>query len=236
MSSDTSIEMPGVSPAGTAEARPGTPPRRGRRISAPVANAIENHMKELESLRRFSEGKIVGDDHGTVLAVVQFPKQDKPALACDGRLWKDIQIRMRHDKLMDLGSKKIADMFTAKAQERILRRLGFQNGLPPGIEYILDFTPPPEGAELADLTAALWLPRVVKLWFLAGHYIPDSILANGFGLPSRPLADKAVGATLALGHDDDCRNLGCTYCASPAPAASVGASFSLTLLSRCFGR
>ncbi|KAL2189650.1 hypothetical protein L209DRAFT_677279 [Thermothelomyces heterothallicus CBS 203.75] len=192
-----------------AEDMPCPPSQKGRDIGAPTANAIDNHIREVASLRHLSEGEKAEDSHGTVLAIVKFPQQDKLALACDGKPWKDFQLRMRYDKLMSLDSRKIQDMFTPRAQERFRRRLGFQHGLPPGIEYVLDFTPPSEGLELADLTAALWLPRVVKIWFLAGQYLPDPILANGFGLPTRPLADKAVGATLALGHDDVCMNLGC---------------------------
>jgi hypothetical protein len=176
-----------------------------REVSASTANAIDAHLMEIAFVRRPAS-----DNQGTVLAVVTFPKDAKSSLACDGEPWQDVQFRMSYDKLTALGSKKIQDMLAPRAQARFRRRLGLDI-LPPGVEYVVDFTPPSEGPELADLTAALWLPRMVKLWFLAGQYQPDRILENGVGILSRPLADKAVGAILALGHDDVCKGLGCTY-------------------------
>jgi len=175
-------------------------------LSSSTANAIDSHLMEIASLRDASPG----DSQGTVLAVVTFPK-DKPAHACDGKIWEDIWVRMSYEKLIGLESKKIQQMFSPRAQARFRRRHGFEQQLPPGVEYILDFTPPSEGPELADLTAALWLPRVVKIWFLAGQYLPDPVLEQGLGMSTRPLADKAVGAILALGHDDVCKGLGCKY-------------------------
>ncbi|KAK4155795.1 hypothetical protein C8A00DRAFT_13171 [Chaetomidium leptoderma] len=177
----------------------------GTGISAAAANAIDAHLMEIASVR----DPFVGDSQSTVLAIVTFPRDDKLSRACDGKPWHDVQLHMNHGKLMSVGSKKIQEMFSPKAQARFRRRLGFEKQLPPGIEYLLDFTPPSEGPELADLTAALWLPRMVKLWFLAGQYIPDPVLETGLGFPTRPLADKSVGAILALGHDDVCNYLGC---------------------------
>ncbi|KAK4043410.1 hypothetical protein C8A01DRAFT_43719 [Parachaetomium inaequale] len=176
-----------------------------REVSASTANAIDAHLMEIASVKNHAAGDYEG---GTVLAVVTFPKDAKSSLACDGEPWQDVRFRMSYDKLTDLGSKKIQDMLTPKTQARFRRRLGLDL-LPPGVEYVVDFTPPSEGPELADLTAALWLPRMVKLWFLAGQYQPDRILENGVGVLSRPLADKAVGPILALGHDDVCKGLGC---------------------------
>lgn len=171
-------------------------------------NAIDNHLAEITSLRQ-----PMADDttQGSVMAVVTFPKDNGSAMACDGRPWEDVRIRMSFDKLLRLGSKKIANMLTPRAQARFRRRLGHeqQEQLPPGIEYVIDFTPPSEGPELADLTAALWLPRMVKIWFLAGHYVPDRVLESGIGIPTRPLADKGVGAMLVLGHDDVCKASSC---------------------------
>ncbi|KAL1840704.1 hypothetical protein VTJ49DRAFT_199 [Mycothermus thermophilus] len=167
-------------------------------LSATTENAIKLHMNEIASLR------IPSHNDGNVLAVVTFPRDDLSARACDGEPWHDIHLRMSSEKLLKLGSKVISDMLTSKAQARFRRRLGFKE-LPDGIEYILDFTPPEEGIELADLTTALWLPRVVKLWFLAGLFMPAEALSSVPCLPHRPLADKAVGAVLALGHDDVCR-------------------------------
>ncbi|KAK3307079.1 uncharacterized protein B0T15DRAFT_164023 [Chaetomium strumarium] len=169
--------------------------------------AMHTHFAELASLRR---NPIVGDHHGSVLAVVTFPKASDSARACDGGLWQDVQIRMSYDKLIKLGSKKIEGMFSPRAQARFRRRLGFEQHLPAGVDYVLDFTPPSEGPELAGLTAALWLPSLVKIWFLAGQYEPDLTVEAGWILGAgRPLADKPVGAMLVLGHDDVCKRGSC---------------------------
>ncbi|KAK4165934.1 hypothetical protein QBC43DRAFT_207496 [Cladorrhinum sp. PSN259] len=193
---------------GTTSSAPGSQPQHRPR-SRPSSNAIQSgvdlHLMELSALRQTWI-----EDKGNVLAVVTFPKNEYPKPhACDGQTWEeDLRIRMSYDKLMCLGSSKISAMFRPRAQERFRRRLGIDK-LPDGINYVLDFTPPTEGPELADLTAMLWLPRMVKLWFLAGHYVPKEILATGNGLGHRPMADKAVGCVLTLGHDDVCKSDNC---------------------------
>ncbi len=174
-------------------------------INPSTANAMETHLTEVALARDPPETV----PNGTVLAFVTFPKDCRPSYACDGKPWKDVRLRMNYDKLKALDSPTIEKMLSPPSQRRFRRRLGFEEGMPPGIDYILDFTPPLEGSELADLMTKLWLPRVVKLWFLAGQYIPDKVLADSRGVPKRPLADKAVGAILSLGHDDVCKGRGC---------------------------
>lgn len=194
------------------------PAGNSRTYGEACVNSLDTHMAELAVVKN----PPTRDFQAKVLAVVRFPSEDYTKTACDGQPWSDVQLRMSYEKLMRLGSKKIQDMFTPRAQARFRRHLGFEQGLPRGIEYVLDFTPPSEGPELADLTAALWLPRVVKLWFLAGQYIPDPILADGIGVQTRPLADKAIGGILTLGHDDVCKGLGCAYTAPGAFLPSDG--------------
>lgn len=177
-----------------------------------VENAIYQHFNELNLLT----GRTPNDGEGDVLAVVTFPK-NADALACNGSPWPTLWLRMNLPTLVGLGSSKINAMLDPKRQERIRRRVGMET-LPPGVEYLLDFTPPAEGSELADLTAALWLPKMVKLWFLAGHYCPEEILASGhLGVwDARPLASRSVSAMLALGHDDACNSL-LGFCKSRPP-------------------
>jgi hypothetical protein len=159
-----------------------------------------------------------GGGDGDVLAVVRFDRDLESGRACGGKKWSTLQVRMASEKLKALGSTKINDMFEPRRQQRIRRRLRFAL-LPPGVEYVLDFTPPNEGPELADLTAALWLPKMVKLWFLAGLYIPEQILESSWlEYYRRPMGDKAAGAILTLGHDDACRY---EACKSIQPAGSV---------------
>ncbi|KAM7206853.1 hypothetical protein V8F20_002559 [Naviculisporaceae sp. PSN 640] len=190
--------------------RPPTPPRGLPSFitsSKVTQQAINNHLAEIGALQTR-----VDEPGNTVLAIVKFPSDTDAGRACNGEQWRDMHLLMNYDKLKSLGSSRIDAMFSDRAQARIRRALGLTT-LPPGVDYVLDFTPPSEGAELADLTAGLWLPRMVKLWFLAGHFIPDPVLTD---VPpsyaprgNRALADKAVGACLALGHDDLCRNVCC---------------------------
>lgn len=115
-------------------------------------------------------------------------------------------MRVDYDKLVATGSAKIQAMLGGKQQERIRRRHGLKQ-LPQGIDFVIDLTPPREGAERADLIAALWLPRGVKLWYLAGEYTPSSLVKNwsiNEASRQRPLADQPVGSVLVLGHDDKC--------------------------------
>jgi hypothetical protein len=170
-------------------------------------NAADSHVLEVQSV--LSDTKL--DSHGDVLAIVTFDRDLEHGRTCGGKPWSTLQLRMDSEKLKALGSTKINDMFEPRRQQRVRRRLGFAL-FPPGIEYVLDFTPPSEGAELADLTAALWLPKMVKLWFLAGLYIPEKILESSWlQYLRRPMGDKASGAILTLGHDDACRDQACKF-------------------------
>ncbi|KXX76103.1 hypothetical protein MMYC01_204828 [Madurella mycetomatis] len=173
-------------------------------IDPTTANAIYSHLMEIASIRHMP----ARDNRNSVLAFVRFPEDTRPGCACDGARWEDVRIRMSYDKLMALGSTKIQEMLSPSAQRRFRRRLRLET-LPPGIEYVVDFTPPSEGPELADLTAALWLPKIVKLWFLAGQYVPNPVLERRDGISRRPLADKAVGSIMTLGHDDVCKSKAC---------------------------
>ncbi|KAK4193835.1 hypothetical protein QBC35DRAFT_422155 [Podospora australis] len=177
----------------------------GKDIDSSIKNAVDSHFLEISAIRQAHI-----DATGSVLAVVTFPKDSGSSPACDGKKWQDTYIRMDYDKLRGLGSSKINDMFKPRAQQRFRRNLNMSS-LPEGVEYVLDFTPPREGPELADLTAALWLPKMVKYWFLAGQYLPDRCLANGPESDARPLADKAVGSIMTLGHDDACRKPNCLW-------------------------
>lgn len=192
------------------------PPARGpspaHHQNAAVYNAFEAHMREINSITQAMTTDVTINDveettnsEKDVLAIVTFP-HDQSWRACNGEHWRDFHIRMSSKKLKALGSSKINKMFSDRTQIRFRRQHGI-SPLPPGINYLLDFTDHLEGEQLADLTAALWLPNMVKWWFLAGHYIPEPILEQGAEqtyYSRRPLADRAVGAVLALGHDDVC--------------------------------
>ncbi|KAK3688602.1 hypothetical protein B0T22DRAFT_159070 [Podospora appendiculata] len=186
----------------------------GNAVGNAASDAVKSHIWEIAALMQTSADYNQGD---SVLAIVTFPKDKNPGTACNGRPWQDLHLRMNYARLMSLGSTKITEMLQPRWQARFRRRHNMENSLPPGIDHLLDFTPSDEGSEQADLTAALWLPKGVKMWYLAGHYIPKPILRTGpvsAGI-SRPLAEKAVGATLALGHDDVCKSPVCEFICHP---------------------
>jgi hypothetical protein len=145
-------------------------------------------------------------NQGSVLAVVRFP--DTQGRDCNGvgKFGKLYQLRLDYDRLIELESGKIRDMLKPKSQERF-RRLLKMDSLPPGIDYVLDFTPTEdEGA--AELMISLWLPDSTKIWWMAGHYKPQQLLTSPTSadgrINTRPLADRPIGAVLVLGHDDEC--------------------------------
>ncbi|KAK3323413.1 hypothetical protein B0T19DRAFT_203287 [Cercophora scortea] len=183
-------------------------------VGSAASGAVESHIWEIAALMQTGADYNEGD---SVLAIVTFPKDKNPGTACNGRPWQDLHLRMNYARLVNLGSAKITEMLQPRWQARLRRRHHMENSLPPGVDYLLDFTPSDEGSEQADLTAALWLPKGIKTWFLAGHYIPRPILRIGPGLVgmTRPLAEKAVGATLALGHDDVCKSPVCEFTRHP---------------------
>ncbi|KAL1868758.1 hypothetical protein VTK73DRAFT_3510 [Phialemonium thermophilum] len=175
------------------------------------SNAMRRHLFELHSLHQ-SESEFTT---GTVLAVVRFPWDS--GTDCNGILFKPVyQMRIDYQKLVATGAAKIQKLLEPRQQARIRRRLNLTQ-LPEGVEFVVDLTPPAEGPDLAELMASLWLPKGTKLWYLAGHYRPDHILATEpdytpavhgpEGQPrfrSRPLANQVVGSVLVLGHDDKC--------------------------------
>jgi hypothetical protein len=103
-----------------------------------------------------------------------------------------------------VSTRKMEQMFRPRRLENA-RKLIHQNTLESldGVEYVLDFTPP-ETDEGADLVTLLWLPEDIKIWWAAGYYLPSVHMTKGaFGV-KRLMADKSVGAIMALGHDDIC--------------------------------
>jgi hypothetical protein len=171
---------------------------------------MSRHLVDLMAIQQLSMPPALKVDNksnkGSVLAVVNFPEtagRDCNGIANFGKVY---QLRLDYDRLVALGSTKIAAMLKPKKQEKF-RRLLRMDTLPDGVDYVLDFTPPLEGEECSELTASLWLPVSTKIWWMAGHYKPAGLLNStprGDQLCTRPLADKPVGAVLVLGHDDDC--------------------------------
>ncbi|KAH8912378.1 hypothetical protein BR93DRAFT_75234 [Coniochaeta sp. PMI_546] len=177
-------------------------------INFAAEEAMRRHLGELMAIQQLSvpNRRDEQSKNGSILAVVNFP--ECPGQDCNGMtgFGKVYQIRLDYERVIATGSTKIMDMLQPKKQERF-RRLLRMDTLPDGIDYVLDFTPPLEGEECSELTASLWLPASTKIWWMSGFYKPSGLLESGpreGQLCKRPLADKAVGAILSLGHDDEC--------------------------------
>ncbi|XWW99477.1 hypothetical protein V2A60_007487 [Cordyceps javanica] len=103
-------------------------------------------------------------NEGDTLVLVNFPG-DKTLLDCDGIPFQLQRFRVHSEKLLATGSSRFADMFLSAYQDRVQRRLGKDNPLPPGVKYILDLTPPSEGEEMAFQMTELFLtPGIIKWW------------------------------------------------------------------------
>jgi len=74
--------------------------------------------------------------------------------------------RVHSDKLLATGSEEFKKLLSDRLQQKFKRRHGFLTSpLPPGINYILDLTPPEEGEELVDIIAALSCSQGIRHWY-----------------------------------------------------------------------
>ena len=71
------------------------------------------------------------------------------------------------EKLLATGSKFFEMQLKDSRQQRVRKRTGFHNGLPEGIKYILDLTPPDEGDAAVDLTSELSCSVGIRNWYSA---------------------------------------------------------------------
>ncbi|KAH8889883.1 hypothetical protein GQ53DRAFT_651922 [Thozetella sp. PMI_491] len=167
--------------------------------------AMERHVMEIQEISITN----IDNTEGNVLLIVKFPKD--AGFACNGMKWADYYQRISYERLVATSSSKLLALLSPRKQDIFRRRHGFTT-LPDGIEYILDLTPLDESDDHANVTCALWLPEGTKLWWLSGHFESDKILSKGpdeFSFNKRPDVHRAVGAVLALGHDDQCERRLC---------------------------
>ena len=71
------------------------------------------------------------------------------------------------EKLLATGSKKFKRIFSERSQAKLKRLKGYSEGMPHGIEYIADLTPPDEGDEAVDLTSELSCSLGIRHWYSA---------------------------------------------------------------------
>jgi hypothetical protein len=103
---------------------------------------------------------------GDTLVIIKYPSNcevfDSTGFKIGGESFK-----VHSEKLLGTGSKVFEKLFSEWEQTKFRRRNGFVQGLPIGIKYILNLTPPDEGDEAVNLTAELYCSVGIRSWFSA---------------------------------------------------------------------
>ena len=77
--------------------------------------------------------------------------------------------RVHSSRLLATGSKVFAKLLSPMNQYRIVQRKKLVGNLPPGINYVLDLTPPDEGDEAVELISELSCSLGIRLWYTAAQ-------------------------------------------------------------------
>jgi hypothetical protein len=106
------------------------------------------------------------------------------------------------EKLLATGSKMFEDLLSDWRQHRMRKRKGYQNGLPEGIKYILDLTPPDEGDEAVDLTSELSCSLGIRHWYSMENRccVPHN-LVGGKDEVTKPIFSPGDGPALIDFHN-----------------------------------
>ncbi|TDZ40609.1 hypothetical protein C8035_v005532 [Colletotrichum spinosum] len=117
---------------------------------------------------------------GDVLVFVDFPTQPHNSTDCYVHAWSSVEFRMHSQKLLNTGSSKFAEMLRPTYQFRIRRRRKLVNGLPEGIRFVLNLTPPSEGDDLVfQITEVSLTPGITNWWTAEQKYRVDSYVVSG---------------------------------------------------------
>ncbi|KAK9851095.1 hypothetical protein MYU51_011331 [Penicillium brevicompactum] len=109
--------------------------------------------------------------------------------------------RIHSERLLATGSTYFQHMFSSSYQTRIINQRGLLNGLPAGIKYVLDLTPPLLDDDALILLAELSCPRSVREWASKKDIwsLPDSCVggvdemeAVGASTSTVPVAQNAA--------------------------------------------
>ena len=103
---------------------------------------------------------------GDTLVIIQYPDNceifDSTGFRMEGQ-----RFRVHSEKLLATGSAKFSKLLSKWEQSKAVRRNGFSKGLPIGIKYVLDLTPPNEGDEAVDLLSELSCSMGTRHWYTA---------------------------------------------------------------------
>ncbi|KAL4925124.1 uncharacterized protein BDV17DRAFT_272906 [Aspergillus undulatus] len=112
------------------------------------------------------------------------PPSYKPAWSLQPSSAQSIGHRIHSVKLLATGSPVLKQLFEPTTQERNIKRRG---GLPEGIKYIIDLTPPSEGEDAVLLLTELSCPLGIRTWAESQSRweLPKACVA-GVDTPSQP--------------------------------------------------
>ena len=100
--------------------------------------------------------------------------------------------RVNSKKLLATGSKVFQRLFNEEEQTKSRRRNGFRRGLPSGIKFVINLTPPDEGDEALNLTANLSCSLGIRSWYTAEDRCKVSHgLVGGMDEVTRPVKSKS---------------------------------------------
>jgi len=101
---------------------------------------------------------------GDTLVYITYPQGTIPYHPTGFALTKATHC-VHSDNLRRTGSRYFSKMLEDWPQHRLRKRHGFLHGLPAGIKYILDLTPPDEGDEAVILTTDLSCSLGIRNWY-----------------------------------------------------------------------
>lgn len=81
-------------------------------------------------------------------------------------LTPNIPHRVHSEKLLATGSSYLLRLFSPRCQTQVRKRRGFANGLPSGIEYVIDLTPPTVDEDAIIFLTEVSCPMAIRTWAL----------------------------------------------------------------------
>ncbi|KAF4634862.1 hypothetical protein G7Y89_g3241 [Cudoniella acicularis] len=111
--------------------------------------------------------------------VILHPNSYKPIDPAGFELNKTL--RVHSSKLLRTGSNRFQRLLSAKVQRRTRKIHGYAEGLPPGIEFVIDLNPTNlSETDAIELVSELWCSRGIRYWFTTEDrcQIPHSLVGG----------------------------------------------------------
>ncbi|KAG0652826.1 hypothetical protein D0Z07_0623 [Hyphodiscus hymeniophilus] len=156
-------------PTGSAreQGSPAPPPSSDQNIS-PTKTPTRMTQLDLDARDRnavaYSKAQL---SDGDTLVLIKYPTNCEVFDITGFKMAGGDPFRVHSEKLLATGSKVFKKLFSDWDQTKFRRRNGYVHGLPAGIKYILNLTPPDEGDEAVNLTTDLYCSPGIRSWYSA---------------------------------------------------------------------